>query len=269
MEEAESIRSAIVIHEGNLETRQRYERFLMLFCPEELELLEYFSAPEVLVQDLHRIENENLFLLERCEHLQNILGGVLKPIQDGLETEAVQEARAKQDLTQILKVERALQPVRGLSQRQVDEIESEYARVVRLVEHASATCFGGETELSPMAVLEQFQSEFERLFRLEAMVQRAVLEDKQAAKQKERREAQRKSKQAQFDLEQQKKLQQARERAAKPIPQKFKRPVVPRMVPVTEKLSRSELDSLKKREERRLERLLYTDEDGYFQFDNN
>jgi hypothetical protein len=181
----------------------------------------------------------------------------------------VQGSTAKGKLERVLKVERGLEPVRGYSQKQIDEIESEYARVVRLVEHAAASCFGSDTDLRPLGVLEQFQSEFERMFRLEALVQRAVLENKQAAKQKERREAQRKVKQAELDQEQQNKLQQVRERAAKPILVRFKRPVHQRMVPFTGKLSQTERHTLKKQEERRLERLMYTDEDGYFLFEED
>jgi hypothetical protein len=82
------------------------------------------------------------------------------------------------------------------------------------------------------------------------------------AKLKERRELQRLERQAQKEAEQQRKVQQAIERARKPIPRKFRRaPIVERIIPLKGKVRSSEQAILKRIEEERLERLLFEDDD--------
>jgi hypothetical protein len=251
-QETERIRSDILKNEGFLEAIIVYRDFLVNLCPGRSDVMAYFHHPSVLLDEMHRVEHENLLIIQEYQHLHERLNAAAAPFRNRLEQTEQQELRAHAILAGIRQVEEIfgdLQPG--------EESDAECVRVASLVRKAYAKCFGGESDLSPLAILEKLENELEKMYRLEACVSPDFRAQKGNAKAQERREQQRRTKQALQKAEQQRKVQQAIERARKPMPRRWGRKVVERVIPIKEKKRAFERAEGKRREEERVEKLLF------------
>jgi hypothetical protein len=80
-QETELIRSAIVKNEGFRQTHSAYRDFLAIFRPRGIALTEFFTCPTVLLDDLHRIENENLFIIQHYNHLSEVFAASIASLR--------------------------------------------------------------------------------------------------------------------------------------------------------------------------------------------
>jgi hypothetical protein len=92
-------------------------------------------------------------------------------------------------------------------------------------------CFRKESEISPLLQLEHIECEFERMYQQIDRILPQFVQEKQAARDRERREAHRTERQLKQEQELKLKIAAARERANKPAKRNQGRPLVPRTRP--------------------------------------
>jgi hypothetical protein len=261
LQDIERIRSDIMKNREMLAGMQIYQKFMAQFPHPGISLREYFHDPSVLLGELHRIEDDNLRMIENCNRVSQLLGASLSKFHDALNETVSEEKVASEMFDEIEKVDDSSATLAPEQQRRIEENDADYDRVVALVRQTYAKCFSGGGNLSPIAILEQLENEFERMYRVEVLLDPEFRHQKQTAKVKDRREKQRKAKQARQEAEQQRKVHQAIERARKRIPRKAGRNVVARTLPTKNKRGQSERDEIRRREEERQEKLLFGSDD--------
>jgi hypothetical protein len=256
-QETERIASEIAKNVELLEAMVSYRDFLTRLCPEDVSLLEHWHSPDVLLDELYRLESENLFIIEHYNRLNELSIASTVPFVEEFEVTRRQEEMAEELVRGIEIVQEFVGVLTPEQQHEVEAVEEDYNRISTAVRKAHRVCFGGKTDLTPLAILERFETEFERMYDLELGVAPEFKEQKRAAQEKERRELQRKAKHELHLMELQRKVLRAIERAKIPIPRKCGKPVVRRVIPIHERTRACELAIMKKREEERQERLLF------------
>jgi hypothetical protein len=260
-QEVGMVRAAISKNEELLQIYLRYQDFLRLLCPADSDNVRFFSGPEVLMAELHRIEEENLFIIQHYDHMCNLLSSSTAPISDRLEDTQEQSVIAKEKLEALEEVREFVGAWSPQQQQDIDKSEGEYAKLAQLIKRKYVSCFRRESEVDALAMLGKFEDELERMYVLEEKVDPAFREEKRIAKLKKRREAHRLERHARKEAEMQRKLQHVMERAKRPIPRRSTKIPVERIVPVRTTNRATEQELLRRREELRLEHLLFEDSD--------
>ena len=252
MHDVHHLRYEIVKHEAEKEELSQYAEFLRLFCPKGKELMEFYTKPDVLVEELHRMERENLYIIQHCQHIEDIAAIRSKPCADQCEEVKTMQAEADELMKELKEVGEF---IGKLDLTQKKEIEAEYRELTQLVHGTFFRCFKVRSNLEPLFMLEKLQLEMERMYRLEDKVEPEFLEMKRTAQYRAWRESQRKKKLEEQAAAQNRKIQQTLARASKPIFYKWKRPVVERMVPFKE-IRREDEEAIRRRIQEEKERQL-------------
>jgi hypothetical protein len=139
-----------------------------------------------------------------------------------------------------------------------DAQEAEIRTLSRLIDHTYILCFPKDgSDASPLVQLEKIEANLEVMHRELEKIAPDFIREKQIVKAKERREYQRRARQAKQAEDQKLKIAQAMERANKPIKRKEGRPLVRRAAPImTRKNSDDQLVTMR-REQMRIEKVLY------------
>lgn len=263
LQETQMLKSDIVKNEEAKETMTRYREFLEVFCPEDIELMKYFDRPDVLLEELHQIENQNLFIIQHCQHIEDMIAVFTKPHLDSIAEVDLTNEQLKSVRKEIIEVAEFVGKFTPIQQKGLDEMDREYDTVLGLVKNCFESCFKLEkADLRPLVMLERIENELERMYLLEDRVAPEFMAYKKGIQDKEKREIQRKQKQAQQEAEQQRKIQQALERAIKPTYHRYGRAVVPRVIPVKEKKKDlSEKEKQRLWEEAQEQKLLFEEDD--------
>lgn len=254
MHEVRSICYEITKNEATKNDLTQYADFLQQFCPPGKELMEFYSKPEVLIEELHRIERENLYIIQHCQHIEEIAAIRAKPGTKECDNVKDMQEEAQALLTELKEVGEF---VGNLSLNEQNRIKSEYTELTQLIKTTYHNCFRIHANLEPLFMLEKLELELERMYKLEDSVEPAFLEMKRAAQHKARREEQRKKVLEQKAAEQNRKIQQTLERATKPIFYRWRRPIVERMVPFKEIRREDEMELQRRREEEKERQLLF------------
>jgi hypothetical protein len=223
----EIITSELSKNEDLLEHYTRYGEFLAKFPNPNL-----YDSPNNLIQEFTDIEQENLFLIKRCEEFRFTM-----------------DAAIREPMKLLAEAEKAFVEVSGIYERRKSTlfemeavreepvtIDSEAVDIElnSLAEQVSKThyvCFNVKADLSPLAMLEKIENTLEDFYKRLEWVSPHFINAKQAKFDRERREALRIAAQREKEMQQQEKKDQALERARKPIKRKTGRPVVQRSVP--------------------------------------
>jgi hypothetical protein len=253
--------SAIARNVEMLEKAALYRDFLWRLCPDDREPMAFWASPGVMLDEIARIENETLFITEHYTRLSAIVEASIAPFSRTLEVTRQQEEIAEEMLRGIGAIEESPDAMPAEQQRRVEEVDDEYVRIEGAVRKAHKGSFGGKTDLKPLAILEKFETEFERMYDLELGVDPEFRELKRAAQEKERRELQRKAWREWHLMEMQRKVMRAIERAKIPIPRKWGKKLVPRVIPRKERTRACELLEKRRREEQRQMQLLFGRDD--------
>lgn len=253
----EMLESDIIKKEALLETYQRYQHFLKLFVPEDNTLEKYFSSSKVLINDLQRIEDENLFLIQECNHLINSLNESSTFAQNELASADNLNSEALHRLSLIETVVPFNNQFTPIQEQTILSNEEELQQLSDMVKKTYESCLNPEIDMKPMTMLERIEMRFEKMYQMLVYVDPKFIEEKQAAKLKLRRDQQRKMKQEKQQLEQKLKTDQAIERAKKPIPQKYGRQLNERIIPIKIQVHDGEKERAKQREIEREMNLLY------------
>lgn len=255
------IRSEITKNEDLLITYRPYLDFLAQFVPENVDIYEFFKNPSTLIEELHRIENNNLFLIQYCQHYEQIYS-------NGIEKINLQMYETLKDEEKIVNCIRGIEknPMYAdqLSRKQQEEQKEKERSIIelsQLVRKTYINCFGIDADLGPLAMLERIENQLEVMFQQTELIDPDFLAKKNAARDKERKEQQRKERNEKRMEEQQKKIEHALERSRKAVPKRSGRPLNERVLPLKIVKPNDELLKQKEYEERMERELLYGSED--------
>lgn len=252
-----SMKSEIIKNQDTLETFHVYREFLDQMTPEGEDTAKFFNTPEKMTECLHAIEEGNLSLISACQYYDNKLDGVTKGFTRRDEETRELEADVREEIAKIPTVEEIPENADEVigGEQKIQEVE--YDRVKALVVHAYVNCFGKTADISPLSMLQRIEYQIEEYYRKIDYVSPDFVAAKQQQFDKVRREEQRKEKQKRQEAEQKLKMEQAIERANRPIPKKTGRPIVARTY-LSKHMAKdddSRLQALK--EQQRIENLLY------------
>lgn len=251
-----AVETEIAAHEEDVVRYRAYRDFLMKITANvDREKLQ--GNPQIILNELEYLENENLFLFEKCSELSNDKDSLFSSVNSEI-TRAIAESEKMSNTTEVLSKQTIPlvdpQP-KLLNSPEVAEIDSELQKLTVYVRNAYADCFGKSTDISPLMMLHRLETELEALYKQSLQLPEKEIIEKQNAKEKERREKQRIEKQMQQILEQQAKNDAAIARSKMPVKKRTGRPLVERKVPVkvTRHVNKKNLD------EEYQEKLLYGD----------
>jgi hypothetical protein len=135
-----------------------------------------------------------------------------------------------------------------------------YEQVRERVERAFGNCFGTQSDMQPIAMLQRFEDVLETFYAHIDRIRPEFVAMKQAQRDKQRREKQRTDKQIAQEIEQKQKIEQAMYRATRPIHKRSGRALVPRMLPVTHQVTEDKEAIAAMREQKRIEELLFKEQ---------
>ena len=241
----------------NLETRatyQNYKKFLENLTPPDKEIFEFFTSPEVLLNEIEKVENENLFLISQCQELLFEQETVTSAVRAEIKEKQKESDELKTKMGKLSQVEQFT--LLSDKESENEEIEAELAKVAALVTSTYEECFNEVAAINTLSRLERIENELEKLYREAMNIEPDFIKAKQAEKDKKRREEQRKAKAEEHQREQARKHKQALLRAQMPVKRKTGRPVYERILPI--KISKNPVDEKQKLlEEQQLEKFLF------------
>ena len=226
------IKAEITKNEDIVFQSRNYAEFLKSMTPEGEDALKYFWNPEVLTNEMDKLEEENLFLIRKCREFEQQKERNIDMIKGDLE-------EAECELNQINEAAKKVTSIEPISFdktqlfQSINEIEKERMKLARVVEKAYLKCFSIKAEMTPVMMLEKIENGLEKLYlQVQDITDHFVIEE-QLKIDKQRREAARILKQQQSKKERKMKRDAAYERATKPVQKKMGRPLRTRILPVT------------------------------------
>lgn len=213
--------------------------------------------PQAILDELEYLENENLFLFEKCFELSNDKDSLISSLNAEI-SKAVSESQEmtnnaeKLSNTEIPIIDTH---IKLFDSAEVQEIDTELQKLTVIIRNAYTDCFGKAADISPLMMLHRLETELEYLYKQSLQLPEKEIIEKQNAKEKERREKQRIEKQMQQILEQQAKNDAAIARSKMPVKKRTGRPLIERKIPIKVKrqVNKKNLD------EEYQERLLFGD----------
>lgn len=258
-----AVRTQINENENLLETYRPYYDFMHMMLPEG-ETVDYFlKSPNRLTDELHRMEDENLFVIQQCQRLQDVLdrGSDATDAEIQMARETAKEMEEK--LGRIEPEENVNYELSPDQKRVLYDEDGELVALQRMVKETYLKCFKSDADLDSISLLERLESQLQLMTELCSYVDPEFVAAKQAVKDKDRWEAQRKKMNDEREKEQKRKIDKALSRALKPIPKKVGRPVKERVLPIKRQKQSDEDLELARLEKEREERLLYGSLDDF------
>jgi hypothetical protein len=229
--EVEAMEYDLFCNEEHVESCRRYDRFLQKFDG-KYDRAEILNDRNLILGELEYLENDNLTLITRCIEMS----GKLDRSATRLSTDL---AAAERRCEEIRKDEEALEAVRPLDTRRThiardtDVLDRELWQMSKLVEKYFTECFKKDAGISALEMLTKLETELERMYQCTENLSPQFLAEKRLAIEKARRETQRRKKQEQWAIDQQKKMKAAIDRSKQPIHKRTGRPLNARVLPST------------------------------------
>ena len=254
-----TMNSEISKNEDQLQDFRSYENFLKMMTPEGKDVFDYFTDPNVLLKELNAIEYGNLYLIQNCQYYDSLLEKGCSVIQKQEDETIGLTDIVKGQLDKFPEIEEFPEELRTLYEQVFESKNQEYHYLADLIEKMYIKCFGETADVTPVVMLQRINNKLEELYQLIELVDPEFVQSRQAIKDKQRRELQRKEKQEKQEAEVKLKMEQALARATKPIKKKNGRPIYGRSVlrKNEKKMDSKLLRELKER--KATEKLLYGD----------
>lgn len=254
-----TMNSEISKNEDQLQSFRSYEDFLKMMTPDGEEIFDYFNNPEVLLRELSIIEQDNLNLIQSCQYFDSVLekGATVIKKKDDETISHIDNIKGQIDRLPI--IEELPEDISLLYTQAFDEKDQEVHYWADLVEKIYINCFGATADVTPIVMLQRINNKLEDFYRLIELVDPDFVQSRQAIKDKQRRETQRKEKQEKQEAEIKIKMEQALARANRPIKKKNGRPVYGRTY-LRKNEKKADLKLLRElKEKKATEKLLYGD----------
>jgi hypothetical protein len=253
------IRSEIASNLETLDSYRMYRDFMNALLPEEKTTEEFFTSPKIVLNEMAEMARTCYHILERCQYLNDRIERATEYLN----------ARMDDTETAIVAIEDKFQELTGQeldetqftfrSHKRFEKLDNELARVTNLVKGLYGRCFGRSSDISALGMLQRLEAQMEEYFRTAAKIDPAFIAEQEAIKIRLRREEQRRVKQEKQEQDAARKREQAMERASKPIKKHEGRPLVPRQVPIKHEKNEEERLRALRREQERMEKLLFGD----------
>ncbi|OHT07752.1 hypothetical protein TRFO_23938 [Tritrichomonas foetus] len=228
-----NIENEIAVNEETARAYRNYHSFLKAVeLDYDRETL--FKNPKLILDELEKLENDNLFLFEKCAKLKYDQERISSKINAEIE-KVVDEQNSIYGSSSRISNMFNTEIIENSSLPRTPEIialDDELARLTIIINDAYAECFGKCADISPLIMLEKIENELEAMFKESKSIPEKEILEKQNAKEKERREKQRIEKQMAQILEQQAKNDAAIQRSKMPIKKRTGRPLVERCIPI-------------------------------------
>lgn len=226
----QEIKAQITLNEEQVEQFRNYDDFLKKISPDSKKELLY-DNPVALLDELERIERENLLLIQRCGDYNYAREGVISYINDSYHLTVQEIANIKKAKDEIPDIKVEDQTPESIS-RDAEILDRELTRLAKIVQRTFVGCFSKKSDITTLMMLERLENELEKMYRETEYIAPSFIIEKQNLKAKQRREEQRREKQEKQIREQQKKMEAALERSKKPIKRKTGRPLNCRALPM-------------------------------------
>lgn len=243
-------KSEILKNEDTLEAYRRYDKFMRMVAPEP------FKDPKELIDYFAQMENENLFLLQQCQNIENDI------------MSKVDEASGRINETQkdIDVVEKKLEKVPEIpvleetlvtGSSETEMLDNELVFITEMVSKTYTACFGKGANVTAISQLEKIEMALEHLYDEIATVKPSFVAEKQSIKDKERRENEKREANEAKVAELKRKMEAALARSNKPVKKRTGRPPVCRMLPNSTNKKNVEKVQAQMLEQQRLDHLLF------------
>jgi hypothetical protein len=263
--EIDAARSRISKSEDTREQYAPYRELLARLCPPGERPEAFFASPLNLIDQLNKIENENLFLITHYQRLESAFAGGIDSLRADVAAALSVEARMLACIS-ALEVQPSLdRDVAAQVHLQIRENDDALGVLKRKVQVAFNGCFRSAANIGTLEMLTRIERELERLYALCDRVVPEFLLYKQAVRERDRRERERKARQEYRAEEQRRKMEQAIARARKPIPRQTGRPLISRRLPITVKKEDDALVQRRLCEQQAEESLLFSMTDDPWQ----
>ncbi|OHT13305.1 hypothetical protein TRFO_16638 [Tritrichomonas foetus] len=220
--------SEIYKNEDLLESYHKYEDFLKRITPDDQQVFEHFTSPDILINELSSIEEGNLNLIQDCQYYEGLVEKGLIQIKSDANQTTDLIGDIKQQLDKLPTIEPLPSDLGPSYYHNFDTKDQELLNLSQLVVDTYIKCFKSDADVTPVVMLERINERLEMYYKKMELIDPVFANNKQMIRDKQRRERQRKEKQERHELEIQMKLEQAMERASKPVKKKNGRPLVPR-----------------------------------------
>jgi hypothetical protein len=248
------MKSEILDRSAKLESIRLMSDFLATLRPTDSNFMESFVSPQCLLDEFDKLEQDNLRIVENLRHFQGLHDRSLVQISSDL----AQNAAMTDEICGQLNALEIPAP-QFLESPTADLQESEISRLSEIIGRAFQHCFKKGSDLSSLLQLQQIETQLERMYQQIALISPDFIRERQAMRDKERRDQQRAERIHVQQQEMKVKMAAARERANRPVTVRERRPLVPRTIPrPPEKKGKSKLEAMR-RERARIDQLLYGD----------
>lgn len=217
-------------NEEVVEQYRRYEAFLKKFDA-DIPRKRLYSHPQVLLQEMEALENENLFLIQKCSELSNNRDRGVSLIEEEL-TKALRETDSVMAQQSRLKNVALMDTRTEQIARDSDTVDSELARLTKLIRSSYIECFNKKADITALMMLERLENEMEQMYHIAETIPQQLVMEKQSVIDKARREEKRRQKQEAQEREAHKKMMAALDRSRKPVNKRAGRPLMTRLVPI-------------------------------------
>lgn len=252
-----TLNSEISKNEDMLQSFKSYEDFLLKLTPENEKIFDFFTSPDILIRELHTIESDNLILIQNCQYFDSILEKGVSAMKKK-EDETIGYTNAiKDQLNNLPIVEEFPGDLGPACSKSFDLKNQEIRKLAEIIDRIYIKCFGATADVTPVVMLQRINIKLEEFYDKMDLIDPDFAQERQAIKDKQRREQQRKEKQEKQEAEQRIKMEQALARATRPIKKKNGRPLYGRGV-IKKNEKKTDLKMLKELKERKeTEKLLY------------
>ncbi|KAH0790385.1 hypothetical protein GPJ56_005681 [Histomonas meleagridis] len=253
----DAMRHEISDNEESLDSYRKYDSFLKKLTPSGTEVFSYFCSPQVMLDELEKLENENLFLIQHCQSLNESQDTQLQNVQNAIETVSNESNELSLLVTNI---EDTISQEEFLTNsndtvKECDLLDRELKHLSDLVNKTYQHCFNERTDMNALIRLERIERELSKMYQEADRIDPNFMHKKQSEKNRNRRDIQRKENAERLSKEQQRKLDQAIQRAQMPIKKNNGRKLNERKLPI--KMGKKIDLKKKKIEEQQYDEFLY------------
>jgi hypothetical protein len=254
------MRAQIRRNEQTLELYRGYRVFLGMV--EEMETRKIGKDPEDLLDIFAGIEGDNMFLMEQYDVAKETIGRGVDPLAASLATIERQLEVVEKKQVGVLKSGDFVGTLSENDIKMAHATETELHRLENVVRRAYLGCFRTQGDGSAMGLLEQIESGLERMYAAVETINPVWFKAKQKEREEERLEQRRIARAERKAAELKTKMEHALARATRPVRRRNGRPAIRRMMPVLIRPVDEEKVKAERRERRRIEALLYEDEES-------
>ena len=245
------IESEITKNEYMLESYRNYADFLKKLAPPNTEPMDVFKDPKQVLDELEKVEMDNLFLIQHCAELTEERENGLTHLNAEIDKTVAEKSSIEESMSKMKQVEEFTGPETIKS----TSLDTTLANLTRSVRKAYMECFKVNADISPLAMLERIEIGLEKMYTQSTTIDPKFLTERQSLRDKKRREEQRLAANKKKLEDQKKKAEAALARAKKPIKRRTGRPLNERVLPI--KLKHTVDDKAKLEEEKAIDDFLF------------